>query len=180
MYQVFTGTEPRLQILPKLGVASHRQALYGTVTHVICNASPSRSVFFRTVFFPFSFCRSSPPLRFFFFSFLYFFLSRSLSFPFPFPSILLFFFSLHDIFFISALPRGYLVFLTVLVQLSTPQCLHCCTHCSCHRFYHFCWVSVPRLDVVRDPPLRRLSLAVDTQDSYALVNSNVRLTFSLQ
>lgn len=69
MYQVFTGTEPRLQILPNFGVASHRQALYGTVTHVICNASPSRSVFFRTVFFPFSFCRSSPLLRFFFFLF---------------------------------------------------------------------------------------------------------------
>lgn len=58
--------QPRLPIPALLG-AAHRQALYGTVTRVICNASTSRSVFFWRYFsLFFFFCRSSPPLRFFF------------------------------------------------------------------------------------------------------------------
>lgn len=111
---------------------------------------------FLAVFFPFSFCRSSPPLRFFFFFSLLFPLSLPLFSLFP--SILLFVFVLYDIFLHCWLPRGSRVFLTaVCATFHCPRCSIVAPTAPAI-ILHSCWVSVPRLDVVRDPPLRRLPL----------------------
>lgn len=132
---------------------------------------------FLAVFFPFSFCRSSPPLRFFFFFSLLFPLSLPLFSLFPFnPAVRLrlvrHFSSLLAASWFSCVPD------CCLCDFPLPPVLHCCTHCSSHHpslLLGFCTSTRRGARPTAPPP----SLAVDTQDSYALVHSNVRLTFSL-